>query len=289
MYELGKVTVFVCPDCGFNYGNVLAPDTDPSEVSESSPDPTRRQQHRDWISENLESNSTRFENHVNWVSKYVNIEGSRVLDIGCGGGRFLGSLKELGANVVGVELNRTRAAITREKYGIEVEEYPIEDEFWDTKSGQFDVVTLWDVIEHVNFPVETLIGVKRVLREGGFVLMDTPRRESLYYRIGDLTYRLSGGRNPTFLKGMYGHTPYGHKQIFSHDDMRSTIERAGLELIRLEAFKELSMPVSHYVKKLVAGEAAQTVVIPIAKVAAQLAQVKNKMCVVATKGAAATG
>ena len=92
-YELGHVDVFVCHSCGFHYANVLAPvpgsSVDAKSLQTNNPDPKDIYE--------MESNPERLDNHVRLVGQYVEISGSRILDVGCGGGRFLAKALEMGA------------------------------------------------------------------------------------------------------------------------------------------------------------------------------------------------
>jgi len=74
------------------------------------------------------------------------------------------------------------------------------DGFEDARAA---AVTLWDVIEHVNYPFEALQSAANVLKQGGFLLIDTPCRDSFYHQFGAFTYEITGGKLPTFLNAMY--------------------------------------------------------------------------------------
>ncbi len=106
------------------------------------------------------------------------------------------------------------------------------------------------MIEHVNYPFQTLQCAANVLKQGGFLLIDTPCRDSFYHHFGEFTYRLTGGRSPTFLNAMYSSHLFGHKQIFSTGEMKQLFEEAGLQVIDLHKFHELSFPYDFYLKKL---------------------------------------
>ncbi len=156
-----------------------------------------------YIETQLQANSQKFQRQVAILNKYLPIQNAKVLDIGCGGGLFLSLLEREEARVVGIELSDSRAQYATTKHKLEIHKQPIEDDFWQKNYKEhFDAVTLWDVIEHVNYPVQTLQCAVNVLKPQGLLLIDTPCRDSLYHRLGETTYRLSGGRFPTFLNTM---------------------------------------------------------------------------------------
>ncbi|GMV33311.1 MAG: methyltransferase domain-containing protein [Chloroflexi bacterium CFX1] len=272
-YKLSGANVFVSPG-GFHYIDHLdaveavSPEIDGSGLTEAE---------IAYIETSLQSNPERLTNQIAAVKRNIAIGGMKALDIGCGGGLFLAALKREGAHVTGIELSDTRAHYAKSKHGIEVVKRPIEDEYWGTFANSFDIVTLWDVIEHVNFPQATLKAAARTLKPGGVLLIDTPCRDAFYHRFGELTYRLSRGRYPTFLNAMYSAKPFGHKQILSLAEMRGLLEEAGLQVIELKRFHELSFPYAFYLKKLVRSESLVKILLPFVRLFFVVFPIRNKM------------
>jgi 2-polyprenyl-3-methyl-5-hydroxy-6-metoxy-1,4-benzoquinol methylase len=193
-------------------------------------------------------------------------------------------LKQAGADVMGIELSDSRAQYARTKHGLAIDKHPIENDHWQNGyAGHFDAVTLWDVIEHVNYPVQTLHSATNVLKPGGLLLIDTPCRDSFYHRFGELTYRLTGGRYPTFLNAMYSSHLFGHKQIFSTSEMRKLFESVGLKVVDLHTFHELSFPYEFYLKKLLKSQAMVNVLLPLVQVFFKIFKIQNKMLVIGRK------
>ena len=112
---------------------------------------------RRYLKRELQHNSQRFERQVQLVREsFGRLSDVGVMDIGCGGGLFLSKLREAGANVVGIEVDHGRAAYCREQR-LSIETEPVDDPKIQSRyRGAFDVVTLWDVIEHVNLPQDTI-------------------------------------------------------------------------------------------------------------------------------------
>jgi len=128
-----------------------------------------------------------------------------------------------------------------------------------------------------------LQSASNVLKQGGLLLIDTPCRDSLYHRVGEITYRLSGGRFPTFLNAMYSSHLFGHKQIFSTAEMKNLFESVGLKVIELRKFHELSFPYDFYLKKLLRSEALVKLLLPAVKAYFWLVKTRNKMLVIGRK------
>ncbi len=278
-YKLTQANVYVSPG-GFHYIDHLDP---MEEVSPTIDGSGLTDAEVTYIEKSLQSNPERLDNQLAAVKRHLTIAGKKALDIGCGGGLFLAQLKAAGANVTGVELSDTRAFYAKTKYGFEVLKRTIEDEYWKNFYGSFDIVTLWDVIEHVNYPMATVQAAARMLKPGGILLIDTPCRDAFYHRFGEFTYKLSGGRFPTFLNTMYSAKPFGHKQILSLAEMKGLFEAAGLEVAELKRFHELSFPYSFYLKKLLRSELLVKVLLPFVHIFFVIFPIRNKMLAIGRK------
>ena len=279
-YKLKNSNVFVSKN-GFHFIDhldpveAIAPEIDSSQLTDET---------ASYIETQLQANVKKFDNQAEIVSKRIPVPAARILDIGCGGGLFLSLLKQQGAQVVGIELSDSRAHYAKIKHNLEILKYPIESDFWQKGYvNYFDAVTLWDVIEHVNYPTQTLQSAVNVLKTGGLLVIDTPCRDSFYHRVGEMTYHLSGGRYPTFLNAMYSSHLFGHKQIFSTMEMRQLLEAVGLEVIDLHKFHELSFPYEFYLKKLFRSQWMVHVTLPAVKLFFKFFKIQNKMLAIGRK------
>jgi 2-polyprenyl-3-methyl-5-hydroxy-6-metoxy-1,4-benzoquinol methylase len=279
-YRLKNANVYVSAE-GFHFIDYLDP------VAEISPEIDASQltdRESSYIETQLQANTHKFENQTSILKKYLSLKNAKVLDIGCGGGLFLSLLKQEGPEVIGIELNDSRAQYAKTKHNLEIYKHPIESEFWQKGyANHFDAVTLWDVIEHVNYPCQTLQSAVNVLKGGGLLLIDTPCRDSFYHEFGALTYRLSGGRFPTFLNAMYSSHLFGHKQIFSTKEMKELFESIGLEVIDLHKFHELSFPYDFYLRKLFKSEIIVKILLPAVWLFFKIFKIQNKMLAIGRK------
>jgi SAM-dependent methyltransferase len=94
---------------------------------------------------------------------------ARILDVGCARGDFLEFASVRGYRVTGVDLNPDLADQARRR-GFEVHTGDLREL---TLPDAPDAITMWDVIEHVDDPVEVLAACAAVVRPGGWVLFHT--------------------------------------------------------------------------------------------------------------------
>jgi ubiquinone/menaquinone biosynthesis C-methylase UbiE len=100
--------------------------------------------------------------------------GERVLDLGCGAGRFVAALREAGADPVGVEL--AEAALERARRNVPGADLRLVAPGGALPLGHGEVDLAWcsEVLEHVPDTVAFLTEVRRVLRRGGRLLVTVP-------------------------------------------------------------------------------------------------------------------
>jgi 2-polyprenyl-6-hydroxyphenyl methylase/3-demethylubiquinone-9 3-methyltransferase len=108
--------------------------------------------------------------------------GGRVLDIGCGTGFLLERLADRGYSGVGVDLSPESVAIARKRLGEMGAADRLQAEIgsaYEPPEGVFDLVTLTDVLEHLEDPRACLRALAGRLAPGGLLVISTPNRRSL--------------------------------------------------------------------------------------------------------------
>lgn len=140
---------------------------------------------------------------------------SSILDVGSAGGAFLKAAKDLGYRVTGVEPNRWLSEYGRTQYGVDLRPTTLEEQKF--KAESFDVVTLWDVLEHLHRPAQVLAECRRVLKPGGHLVVNFPDYDSL-------ARRLMGHRWPFLLSV--------HLYYFTRATLERLLADAGFEVAR---------------------------------------------------------
>ena len=132
------------------------------------------------------------------------LPGRRLLDVGCGTGFVLAALEAAGMEVTGIDMHASSLGLARARVrGPLVLSTATDLPFF----ADFDVVTLFDVIEHVEDDAGVLREAQRVLAPGGAVIVTVPAGPDLWTAYDEVT---------------------GHKRRYDRDMLRRTIERAGL-------------------------------------------------------------
>ncbi len=104
-------------------------------------------------------------------AKYLPAAGAKVLDIGTAGGAFLDAAKQYGYNAYGMEPSADLVARGKAR-GLQIEQGTIESHTF--AHGTFDMVCLWDVIEHLPDPKTSLLEIRKLLKPKGILLINFP-------------------------------------------------------------------------------------------------------------------
>jgi SAM-dependent methyltransferase len=148
------------------------------------------------------------------------LKGSRpgkLLDVGCGNGKYLALMRMLGWEVIGVEPDVQAARVAREHFGLSVHEGVLQEIAFPDDT--FDAITMNHVVEHLPDPVGTFTECRRILKEGGRLVVIVPNIESLGHRL--------------HRKAWLHLDPPRHLFSFSLPTLRDCAERSGLQVVEL--------------------------------------------------------
>ncbi len=139
---------------------------------------------------------------------------ARLLDVGTSIGLFLRLALDRGWTGHGTEFGRRALAYAQSELGVPVDESPIEE-----LEGEYDVVSVLSVLEHVNRPREFLRHVSRLLAPGGATYLIVPNVDSLATRVLHERAATFDGRN--------------HLLYFSPRTLRELLAREGFEVVAM--------------------------------------------------------
>jgi SAM-dependent methyltransferase len=105
----------------------------------------------------------------------------RLLDFGCGTGNFLKLMADQGWQVTGLDAAVGAVGSVREEHGLTALVGTLPHP--DLRPGSFDVITMWQSLEHVHRPLAILREAYRLLVPGGKLIVATPNIDSLPFRL----------------------------------------------------------------------------------------------------------
>ena len=126
------------------------------------------------------SDASNFAALLRWMERFAPLAGKRLLDVGAGSGKLVRYLREHGVDAHGIE--PSRALFERFLTDDAAFTCATLDEFHAFDPRTFDIVTAFDVIEHVADPAGFLRAVSVCLGPGGTFFASTPDVESLTAR-----------------------------------------------------------------------------------------------------------
>jgi len=144
--------------------------------------------------------------------------GSKVLDIGTAGGAFLDAAKQYGYDTYGMEPSADLVARGKSR-AHNIEQGTIENHGFKAKS--FDMVCLWDVIEHLPDPKAALIEIRKLLKPNGILLINFPD-------IGTRQAKLAGRKFWWILSV--------HLHHFTRGSIRDICQRTGFEIFHFARY-----------------------------------------------------
>jgi 2-polyprenyl-3-methyl-5-hydroxy-6-metoxy-1,4-benzoquinol methylase len=146
--------------------------------------------------------------------------GARVLDVGCGRGILLATLKNRGFSVVGTQLSVPAARHIERQYGIDVFVGELPEARFEPAS--FDAVVILHVLEHTVNPAAYLEMAGKLLKPGGLLLVEVPNA-------GSFTARVSG------INWLHWDLPR-HLHHFAPASLNTLLEESGFAVIRHGSF-----------------------------------------------------
>lgn len=156
-----------------------------------------------------------------FIAKYV--PHGKLFDLGAGWGHFMLAGKELGYDVKGVEISEEPY-----RYCVNDLKLPVihEDFFSMDESEKFDLVTMWDVLEHIDRADEFLRKCAAINRPGGYLFLQVPQIDSFIARRQGANWKMMG---------------LDHVNYFSKSTIRRILEGNGYEMIEIKSSFEIKL------------------------------------------------
>jgi len=142
----------------------------------------------------------------------------RLLDAGCSAGVFAAAARDAGYAVSAFDVSAIAVQFARERFGLDAQVAALETA--DFPAASFDVITLWDVIEHTEDPWQAWRRIAGWLAPGGVIAVRTPNTRCLRVRLRGLDHW-----------DMV--SPPEHWHLFSACSLRLFLKQTGFRLLTL--------------------------------------------------------
>ncbi len=163
--------------------------------------------------------------YADFCTKYINGKSGRLLDVGCGLGYFIKKMVSFpNWQVIGYDLSKAGIDFARDKLKLDnVFCGKVEESNFPQR--HFDIITLWDVIEHIPFPDPFLLYLSSILKDNGILFLHTP----------NIYVHLPKARLKKLLRGMKRDIRYldatTHINIYSMNTIERLLLRNGFRKV----------------------------------------------------------
>lgn len=205
-----------CRRCGLIYINPRLKDSEILKGYSDAYDPL-------FVSQ-VKAREKTFTDKLKLIEKFYPKKG-KILDIGTASASFLYSAKNRGWQVFGCEPSKWMVNWAKENYNIKVDQGDVFKQKY--KKNSFDVITLWDVIEHTTDPSKVIEKCSDLLKDDGLFIVNYPD-------IGSFVSRLMG-RKWLFLTSvhLYYFTPKTIRKMLSKKDFDVVLIRPHMQKLQI--------------------------------------------------------
>jgi len=151
--------------------------------------------------------------------KNISLKNLKVLDVGCFTGEFLEIIKNKGADVYGLELQKEAVEIADKKIPNRIFQSDLNSQ--KISKRKFDIVSLLGVVEHVKDPIALINQSYKLLNKNGIIIIQTPNSSSLPARI--------------LKKYWPPYSPIEHIHLFSKKSLYQALSQNGFSEIEFKS------------------------------------------------------
>ncbi len=167
---------------------------------------------------------------LGWIESITNLEGKRVLDVGCGGGILAESLSKAGATVTGIDLS-TKALKVAELHQLEsgttVRYRSISaEDLAKEEPHSYDVVTCMEMLEHVPDPASVVRACANLCKPGGHIFFSTLNRNPKSY-----LFAIIGAE---YILQLLPKGTHQYEKFIKPSELAQFTRAAGLEVLQLK-------------------------------------------------------
>ncbi|MDO8998601.1 MAG: class I SAM-dependent methyltransferase [Bacteroidota bacterium] len=156
-----------------------------------------------------------------FIQKFA--KSGKLFDLGAGWGHFMLAGKELGYDVYGVEISEQPYL-----YCVNDLKLPVDhiDFFEMDESKKFDVITMWDVLEHIDKADEFLAKCAKLNKPDGYLFLQVPQIDSYFAKRHKDNWKMMG---------------LDHVNYFSKDTITKILANNGYEVVKIKSSFEIKL------------------------------------------------
>lgn len=171
--------IMECESCGFKFTNPRPNESDLGRYYKSEEYVSHSNTKKGFINSTYQSvRKYTLLKKLQLISKYFKT--GNILDIGCGTGEFLNTCKNAKWKTLGIEPDDDARNMAIKNYGLDVRP---ESELANLPDAQFDIISMWHVLEHVPKLNERVAELKRLIKPNGVIIIAVPNCDSLDAKI----------------------------------------------------------------------------------------------------------
>jgi 2-polyprenyl-3-methyl-5-hydroxy-6-metoxy-1,4-benzoquinol methylase len=156
-----------------------------------------------------------------FIQKFI--KSGKLFDLGAGWGHFMLAGKELGYDVYGVEISEQPYL-----YCVNDLKLPVDhiDFFEMDEAKKFDIITMWDVLEHIDKADEFLAKCAKLTKPNGYLFLQVPQIDSYFAKRHKDNWKMMG---------------LDHVNYFGKETITKILERNGYEVVKIKSSFEIKL------------------------------------------------
>ena len=167
---------------------------------------------------------------LNFINTGSPLDGTKVCDIGCGGGILSESMAKCGATTTGIDMGKAPLSVARlhaMESDLEIDYQQITaEEMTEKHAGKFDVITCMEMLEHVPDPASIIKACFTLVKPGGSVYFSTINRNPKAY-----AFAIVGAE---YLMKMLPRGTHDYSKFIKPSELDEWARAAGLKLVDLK-------------------------------------------------------
>ena len=168
---------------------------------------------------------------LKYISDNLNLKGSKILDLGCGGGLLCEAMTNSGADVIGIDASLKTIEIAKKhakEQNFKIEYINTDIESYDNKE-KFDAVVCFELIEHVPDPNELIKQIRRLIKPNGRLFLSTINRNLFSFMFAKLVAE--------YLLNIIPRGTHTYEKFIKPSEMRQMLENNKFSISDIQGLK----------------------------------------------------